>query len=254
MYNLHWQLQFQRHFAAPTLFAMSSAASTRQPTARWPCETSSHSRPRHSHPAEPQRRWPCSRGPRMWRVGRRARLSLEAWARDRTRRRIFGPRRHRRLTWIWKLIKFWIISNGHCWLSTKAGYTSVFLCFVFSIRPPSGLLPVLGLLEAVHDSFTWRSPAYDISLSERLTRHTRRDLIHQRRVKCVIRPPLYPQATAAGYTQVLNDTHFRVDFCREFCAFKNLLGLNGNNALLCAQFSAVVTGLSKESVTKIMLQ
>ena len=31
---------------------------------------------------------------------------------------------------------------------------AVFLGFLFSIRPPLGLLPVLGLLEAVHDSYT----------------------------------------------------------------------------------------------------
>ena len=30
----------------------------------------------------------------------------------------------------------------------------------FCIRPPLGLLPVLGPQEAVHDSYTFRSPAY----------------------------------------------------------------------------------------------
>ena len=39
------------------------------------------------------------------------------------------------------------------------------IIFLFSIRPPPGLLPVLGPLEAVHDSYTWRSPALYISMN-----------------------------------------------------------------------------------------
>ena len=35
-----------------------------------------------------------------------------------------------------------------------------FIFYFFFIRPSSRLLPVLGPLEGVHDSYTWSSPAY----------------------------------------------------------------------------------------------
>ena len=40
------------------------------------------------------------------------------------------------------------------------GIIIFYFLFFFIIRPPSRLLPVLGPLEGVHDSYTWRSPAY----------------------------------------------------------------------------------------------
>ena len=49
------------------------------------------------------------------------------------------------------------LSSLFCnWLKLSTLFEGIF----FSIRPPPGLLPVLGLLQAVPDSYTWRSPAY----------------------------------------------------------------------------------------------
>ena len=111
-----------------------------------------------------------------------------------------------------------------CHLAKSGKYFWIFLCYslfasiFLSIRPSPELLPVLGPLEryvtlTLDVALICNSRAgSDLGhMSDWLEEHIniehahsgyslpKRDSIHQRRVKSVIRPPLYPQATTAGF-------------------------------------------------------